>query len=340
MAEWRRLTADDVQAILQAFGISGYRGHRPIAVGTINTNIRVDTDGEPLFLRINEGKSRGDVEREADIVSWVAARGVPTPEPHRTRDGKAFAAWQDQLASLFPWVAGRTLARAELTPGHGAAAGRALAQLHLAGAGHPDRARGALRARRNRTPPGQRGRARPRGAGARRGDPAAGAARAGDGAPGAAALRDHPRRSLRRQRALPRRRHLVGAAGLRAGVMGALGVRPGRHRAGLRVRPRRFSRRRDARAAGRLRRRPAADRRRARQLRRRAAVRRVPLRRHPHHRRSPQARVGRCARENDFSATWIAWRASSTTSPAIRCWRSEAARPFCSAFCSATCGPC
>jgi homoserine kinase type II len=142
MAEWRRLTPDDVQAILQAFGISGYRGHRPIAVGTINTNIRVETDGQPLFLRINEGKSPGDVEREADIVSWVAARGVPTPEPHRTRDGKAFAAWQDQLASLFPWVAGRTLARAELTPGHAAAAGRALAQLHLAGAGHPDRRAG------------------------------------------------------------------------------------------------------------------------------------------------------------------------------------------------------
>ncbi|MFL5304171.1 MAG: homoserine kinase [Polyangia bacterium] len=138
MAEWRRLTPDDVQAILQAFGIAGYRGHRPIAVGTINTNIRVETDGDPLFLRINEGKSRGDVEREADVVSWVAARGVPTPQPHRTRAGQAFAAWQDQLASLFPWVAGRTLARTELTAAHGAAAGRALAQLHLAGAEHPD----------------------------------------------------------------------------------------------------------------------------------------------------------------------------------------------------------
>ena len=139
MAEWRRLTADDVQGILQAFGIGGYRGHRPIAVGTINTNIRVETDDQPLFLRINEGKSRGDVEREADIVSWVVARGVPTPEPHRTRDGQPFAPWQDQLASLFPWVPGRTLARAELTAAHGAAAGRALAQLHLAGADHPDR---------------------------------------------------------------------------------------------------------------------------------------------------------------------------------------------------------
>ncbi|MES1164309.1 MAG: homoserine kinase, partial [Verrucomicrobiota bacterium] len=139
MAEWRRLAAADVQAILRAFGIAGYRAHHPIAVGTINTNVRVETDGQPLFLRINEGKSRGDVEREAEIVSWVAARGVPTPQPHRTPRGQPFVSWQDQLASLFPWVTGRTLARAELTPGHAAAAGRALAQLHLAGAAHPDR---------------------------------------------------------------------------------------------------------------------------------------------------------------------------------------------------------
>jgi homoserine kinase type II len=40
--------------------------------------------------------------------------------------------------SLFPWVAGRTLARAELTPAHAAAVGAALAQLHLASAGYAD----------------------------------------------------------------------------------------------------------------------------------------------------------------------------------------------------------
>jgi len=139
MAEWRRLSPDDVQSILRAFGLAGYRAHAPIAVGTINTNLRVETDAGPLFLRINEGKSRDDVQREAEVVAWVAARGVPTPEPRRTPGGQPFALWQGELASLFPWVAGRTLARAELTPAHGAAAGRALAQLHRAGADHPDR---------------------------------------------------------------------------------------------------------------------------------------------------------------------------------------------------------
>jgi homoserine kinase type II len=139
MADWRRLDAAEVTAILEAFGVGGYQAHHPIAAGTINTNVRVETAGGPLFLRINEGKTRDDVELEADIVSWVAARGVPTPEPRRTLSGAPFAVWNGELASLFPWVAGRTLSRSELTPGHGAAAGRALGRLHLAGADHPDR---------------------------------------------------------------------------------------------------------------------------------------------------------------------------------------------------------
>jgi homoserine kinase type II len=132
MAQFRSLSADDVRGILAAFSIAGYRGHQPIAVGTINTNVRVEVAGGPLFLRINEGKSEDDVRREAAIVAQVAARGVPTPVPIAAATGARFARWGEELVSLFPWVPGRTLARAELTPGHAAAVGEALAKLHLA----------------------------------------------------------------------------------------------------------------------------------------------------------------------------------------------------------------
>ena len=82
MAEWRTLAPRPTSARSCAtFGVAGYRAHQPIAVGTINTNVRVETDGGPLFLRINEGKSQDDVGREAAIVAHVAARGVPTPAP-------------------------------------------------------------------------------------------------------------------------------------------------------------------------------------------------------------------------------------------------------------------
>jgi len=138
MAEWRRLGADDVRAILRDFGVDGYRAHQPIPVGTINTNVRVETESGALFLRINEGKSLDDVVREAAIVGHVAARGVPTPAPFTSTTGQPFVLWQDQIVSVFPWIAGRTLDRAALMPAHAAAVGGALAALHRAGADFPD----------------------------------------------------------------------------------------------------------------------------------------------------------------------------------------------------------
>jgi homoserine kinase type II len=142
MAQFRALSAADVAEILAAFGLPPARAHHPIAVGTVNTNVRVETDAGLLFLRVNEGKSEDDVRREAAIVAHAAARGVPTPPPRTTPAGEPFARWRGAFVSLFPWVAGRTLARAELTPAHAAAVGGALARLHLAGEGFSDHRQG------------------------------------------------------------------------------------------------------------------------------------------------------------------------------------------------------
>jgi homoserine kinase type II len=138
MAQFRELSGANVREILAAFGIAGYRTHQPIAAGTINTNLRVETADSALFLRINEGKLEDDVWREAAIVAHAAAQGVPTPVPLAATDGLAFARWQGQFVSVFPWVTGRTLARADLTPDHASAVGAALAQLHAASRGFPD----------------------------------------------------------------------------------------------------------------------------------------------------------------------------------------------------------
>lgn len=141
MGTFRTLSADDVRDVLRAFGRGGYRAHAAIAAGTINTNVAVDTDAGRLFLRVNEGKAEDDVRREAAIVAHVAARGVPTPAPLQTADGAPFVRLGTgaALVSLFPWLPGRVLRRDALAPAHAAAAGRALARLHRAGADFPDR---------------------------------------------------------------------------------------------------------------------------------------------------------------------------------------------------------
>ena len=140
MAQFRSLTASDVREILNSFGLApdAYRGHAPIAAGTVNTNVRVETSAGLRFLRINEGKTEDDVAREAAIVAFVAARGVPTPAPARTTAGAPFAIWRGQFVSLFPWSPGRTLTRGDMTPDHARQAGAALAKLHRAGETFPD----------------------------------------------------------------------------------------------------------------------------------------------------------------------------------------------------------
>jgi homoserine kinase type II len=67
---------------------------------------------------------------------------VPTPPPLRRRGGASFVDWNGELASVFPWVPGHVLARAQVTPAHAALVGRALASLHLASEGFADRRAG------------------------------------------------------------------------------------------------------------------------------------------------------------------------------------------------------
>ena len=148
MAQFRNLGGRDVVEILEIFGYppATYVGHQPIAVGTINTNVRVETTEGSRFLRVNEGKTLDDVAREAAIVAYLSSRGVPTPAPFRavagSGAGEPYARWRGEIVSLFPWLPGRTLARGEVTAEHARQVGRALGILHRVGVSFPDHAPG------------------------------------------------------------------------------------------------------------------------------------------------------------------------------------------------------
>lgn len=139
MGTFRTLADTDLRSILSRFGKSGLRGHQTIAAGTINTNVAVELEDRRLFLRVNEGKAREDVQREAAIVAHVAARGVSTPAPLKADTGESFLAFGDSFVSLFPWVEGKTLGRRDIGPAHAQQVGAALAQLHVAGVDMTDR---------------------------------------------------------------------------------------------------------------------------------------------------------------------------------------------------------
>jgi homoserine kinase type II len=138
MGTFRTLTDADLEEIIGGFGLSGLRSFTPIAAGTINTNVALELEEGRRFLRINEGKSEEDVAREAAIVEFLSDRGLNTPRPLRSAAGQPWLSWRGVQVSLFPWVEGRTLTRAELGETQAHQAGVALARLHLTGAPYPD----------------------------------------------------------------------------------------------------------------------------------------------------------------------------------------------------------
>ncbi len=163
MAQFRTLSAGDVRgdpAALRRRRLSRRTSRSP--VGTINTNVRVETDGGPLFLRINEGKSRGRrPARGGHRRPRRRARRPHAGAARHARPAQPFVALAGASSSrCFPGSPDGRSTRAELTPAHAAAVGAALGDA-------PPRERRLrrppprpLRARRDRPPPGAHRRAR------------------------------------------------------------------------------------------------------------------------------------------------------------------------------------
>ena len=257
-----------------------------MTAGTINTNLAIDLVEGRYFLRVNEGKALLDVEREASVVEHLSARGVPTPPAVRAASGEPWLAWRGCTARCSPGYPARCWG--------GRRWGRRMP-------GRPVPASpGCIRPGQTSPIPARDVTNRPRSiAGSR---PWAGAAQDPELKAAAAELgpelarlgasrvptcrRADPRRPVHRQRPV-RRRPPGRAARLRAGLLGAAGLRPGGHGAGVRLRARRFPPRAHARGGQGVRRHADPDPARARRLRRRAAFRRLPFRCHSHHRRAP-----------------------------------------------------
>jgi homoserine kinase type II len=134
-----RLDEIELAELAGVFDLGPVTRSAPIAAGTINSNFDVETARGRWFVRINEGKAEEDVAWEARLVDELSRRGVTTPPPRLTRDGRPYAplASAGKWVSVFPWRAGRHVAADEVTQGVARKLGAALAQLHLAGLEFP-----------------------------------------------------------------------------------------------------------------------------------------------------------------------------------------------------------
>jgi homoserine kinase type II len=146
MALLTRLSFDQVDALLEPFGLAPARNLEPVPKGSVNSNYFVDTDRGRFFLRVYEEQGPEGAGYETRLVGHLAAAGVPTPAPWRNPAGASFVLHAGKPVALFPAVSGDELCQARVTPEVAFAVGEALARVHLAGASFGERRTGRFEA--------------------------------------------------------------------------------------------------------------------------------------------------------------------------------------------------
>ncbi len=85
MAQFTKPSDAQWQNIAQAFGLGTIQSWSSIAAGTVNSNYRIDTSQGTFFVRISEGKTKQDVERECRLLHHLSQpmsqATVPIVEP-------------------------------------------------------------------------------------------------------------------------------------------------------------------------------------------------------------------------------------------------------------------
>jgi homoserine kinase type II len=134
MALYTPLRPDELAEVLAAWGLPAPDRALPEPKGSVNTNYHVWSAGRRWFLRLNEGKSAGDVAFEAAVLRFLEEQGFPSARLLPTARGEPFVLARGRPAMLFAFVAGDELERADVTAEHCRAVGAQLGRLHaLAG---------------------------------------------------------------------------------------------------------------------------------------------------------------------------------------------------------------
>ena len=104
-ADWSLV---EVRAFLADYGIKPkYLDATPLPGGWENLNLRLDVDGTRYVLRRYDSTEPADVPWGLALLSYVAARGFPTPAPVKRTNGALLTPFRSRAAALFPFVDGR-----------------------------------------------------------------------------------------------------------------------------------------------------------------------------------------------------------------------------------------
>ncbi|MFN3370326.1 MAG: homoserine kinase [Sphingomonadaceae bacterium] len=136
MAVYTDVPAERLVEFLGRYGLGELTSFKGIAEGVSNSNFLVETAGaqgpDRFILTLYERRiDPADLPWFIALMEHLADRGLPVPRPMRDRECRALQTLAGRHACLIRFLPGVSVSAPTAT--QAAAAGRALAQLHLAG---------------------------------------------------------------------------------------------------------------------------------------------------------------------------------------------------------------
>ena len=133
MAVYTDVSFEELEALLRDYDVGQPLSFKGIAEGVENSNFYLQTDRGAFFLTLYEKRvSEADLPFFLGLMEHLAGRAIACPQPIRRRDGGQWSTLNGRPAALVTFLNGLSLKRPDAV--HCAAAGAALARMHMAGA--------------------------------------------------------------------------------------------------------------------------------------------------------------------------------------------------------------
>ncbi|MBI1329595.1 MAG: homoserine kinase [Alphaproteobacteria bacterium] len=134
MAVYTDVSFEDLEALLAGYDIGEPRMFKGIAEGVENSNFLLQTDRGSFILTLYEKRVHaGDLPFFLGLLEHLAQRGVQCPLPVRSRSGDVSMILNGRPGAILTFLEGVSFRKPDVI--HCAAAGAALADLHIAGEG-------------------------------------------------------------------------------------------------------------------------------------------------------------------------------------------------------------
>jgi homoserine kinase type II len=133
MAVYTDVAVDELAAFLSAYDLGELLAYKGIAEGVENSNFLLHTSRGYYILTLYEKRvAASDLPFFLALIEHLAARGLTCPQPVKNRAGEALGRLAGRPAAIVTVLDGMWIRRPSAV--HCAGLGRALADLHLAGA--------------------------------------------------------------------------------------------------------------------------------------------------------------------------------------------------------------